>query len=678
MKPNTNGTLNRAFSIFVILFILIFTIIPVISTGSDVDTADDGLFDWEKELIGSDIEDPRDPGIYVRYQDHYRTLKYNCWETYSDDDSELIIALDRVVVRRGTSFFIGGYTEADYSLITPNSDNNGLEVDVKEDGWEIKVDAESSLGKYEFRIEEDEWWASINIYVIFNPWQMNISEQNLKGYAYNEEGRRDEFEFIYTSSYQIQSASLHPFGNDREERPDIYELAIEAAGNEIDPQLAAARLNRLVAQRNDARPYGHFNLRDACDLFFYSVDDPHLRYIFRTEKEENLTDGDIPTWLDEEFRKTGINLPLDAFISTEQDEIWIRTGDRPLYKIQETDNELGIFKAIIETSFDIDTSKLVDGLTLDDAEMLGNNGVSIHELEEGDRSKIINGWCDEVSISLVSLLRSIGIPSRVVSVHPTPEVDDDLMGHFMVEVWFEESMYETSWDDNNGDWYVLDADEWNARFPSGISGNPDFWMPMGETFSSRKNYMKVAEELFQGRFETQALYVFGPEEDTPPDPPSRIDVTDAYLEAGEHELEYGTLTKLIGRGAGDLYVLTVEETSKLTLTSDQEVNPSIYHSEENHPIIPIAEEGYPFESTPESFEGDEVILPPGTHHIGIYAPQNGDRSVEGNFGYYTLTIEESDEVIEDEGGGHDLKARHIIPFVLIVLWVLSFIGMKYL
>ncbi len=678
MNSNILNNTLRIFSIFVILFILILTITPMISSSSDVDTAGDGLLDWEKELIDSEIENPKDPGLFVRYQNNYRTLKYNCWETYSDNDKEITIALERVVIRRGTSLFIGGYTDADYSLITPDGDNNGLSVNIREDGWEIKVDEESSLGKYEFRIEEDEWSTSIDIYVIFDPWEMNISEQKLKGYAYNEDGKRDEFGFIYTTSLQTQPASLHPFGNDRERRPDIYELALAAAGNEIDPQLAAARLTRLVAQRNDARPYGHFNIRDACDNFFYSVEDPYLRFAFSTEKEENLTDGNIPTWLDEEFKKIGIDLQPEAFISRTEEETWIKTDVRPLYKIEETDEQLGIFEAIVETSFDGEATKLVDGLTLDDAEELGQNGVSIHELEEGDRSKIINGWCDEVSLSLVSLLRSIGIPSRVASVHPTPEVDEDLMGHFMVEVWFEESMYQTSWADNDGDWYVLDADEWNARFPSGIPGNPDFWMPVGETFSSRKNYMKVAEELFKGRFDTQALYVFGPEDDTPPDPPSRIDVTDAYLEAGEHVLEYGTLTKLIGRGAGDLYVLTVEETSKLTLTSDQGADPNIYHSEEDYPIIPIAEEGYPFESNPESYEGDKVILDPGTHYIGIYAPQNGDRSVEGNYGYYTLSLEESDEVREDADEEHDLKARHIIPFVLIVFWVLSFIGMKYL
>jgi len=456
-------------------------------------------------------------------------------------------------------------------------------------------------------------------------------------------------------------------------------------------------LNRIVAQRNDARPEFEPLIRDASDILFFGHDSPsfqHSHYIGPIEKrDDNITEGEVPAWVRGQIEMMDIQLGDDLELSKCEDWIWIKDGDEKVLKMEDDEIQgqevLLVYEgAVRETVLD-EELKPVEGLTLEDAEKLGRNGVSIHDLEgEVGRSKIINGWCDEVSITLVSLLRSIGIPSRIVSLHPTPEVNQDLMEHYFVEVWFEESMYDKSWnnDTSDGDWYVIDGDEWNVEFPSGMQGLPSFHMPVGETFSSRKNYERVAERLFEGewiqgeygrRWITKDLYVVCPE-----DEPLRV--TDEYVDAGEHELEYGTVSKLIGRGGGDLYMIEIDNPTKLSIESPPQVEANLYVSTEEYPSIPTAIVGYPFEEPPE-YEGEEAVLDPEeeTYYIGVYGPQNGDREVEGNFGIYTLTIEETDEEELMDGQEQEvldydetIRTDHFYAMILLIIWVISYIGNK--
>ncbi|MEF8874814.1 MAG: transglutaminase domain-containing protein [Candidatus Thermoplasmatota archaeon] len=677
--------------------------IPFVSTASPVEGGEEGLSEREEELI-SFSQDPRDPGIYVPYKDEYRTLKYEGWETFSNNDENITAATERVVIRRGTTLSIKGYTEADHRLYPSKENMDELEVNKVDDGWNVEIFGDATIGKYTFEITEDEWSEELDIYVIYDPEEFGIPEEELKAYAYDESGTRDEYGYIFTTGRTVYPSedypsNLHPFGGDFEERPSIFEFALAGAGNSSDPQESAGRLNRIVAQRNDARPKFEPLIRDASDILFYGQDSPSFlndnykyTHIGTIEKvEDELLEGEMPEWLRDRLDdKLEDELSEDAVISKSMGKTWIKEEDKRSYRIEEDQVEqngetidvLVIFDGLTQTLLDGE-SKKVQGMTLEDAEKLAMNGVSIHDLESGEKSKVINGWCDEASFSLVALLRSIGIPSRIVSIHPTEEVDNDLMGHFMVEAWFEESMYDTTWENesNRGDWYVLDADEWNARFPSGMEDGPDFWMPMGETFSSRKNYMRVVDLLFKGRWDTRALYAFGPEDEMRPE---TIDITDAYLDAGEHELEHGSVTKMIGRGGGDLYKIDIQEPTKISIESEAGAEAKIYTSEEGSPAIPTAVKGYPFDKEPSEYEGEEAILLPEdseTHYIGIYAPQNGDRTVEGNFGSYTLSVEEASE--EDLKGEHqrleddtEMTTEHLYATVLVIIWVAAYVGKK--
>jgi len=283
------------------------------------------------------------------------------------------------------------------------------------------------------------------------------------------------------------------------------------------------------------------------------------------------------------------------------------------------------------------------GLELEDAPILATNDQTLDSLEnpkEHDRTKLINAWCDETSIALTALLRSIGIPSRVVSIHPRQEYiqDSELMGHYTVEVWFEDSMYDKSWDESSGNWYVIDADEWNAEW---YVAQPKFWSYIGESFSSREVYGKVAELYFRDHpeieWEIEKYYVFGNIlEDK--QVPQLIDVTDYYNRNIMH-LEYGSVEKYIGRGGGDLYRLDIYETSRLSIESEGGLSPQIYLNEDKFPALSLTYEGFPPMTPNSNITSDQIILSEGQYFIAIYAPEENGRKLEGNYARYKLSLE---------------------------------------
>ncbi len=601
MPRSSSGRIGNVLLILTVSIIFLSSIIP--TTLGEVDH-ENGIPEWLHEKLDSDPDDPHSLGVYALYDPDYSTSKYTGWRTFEepDGDDTITIATERLVVRRGTRLLLQGDSEADASIRGEKEGLTALHIQERDDGWEIDVPDDCTVGKYIFSAADDDGSHEMEIFVVYDPWAMGISEDKLRAYAYDEESDRPEVDYIITTGHQTPQGVLRPFGDEREGWLDMYEFALSAVGNTTDPQEAAARIVRVVAQRSIASPSGFEGqpaLRDASQILFGSG---------------------TTTILDEELQ--------------------------------------------------------YQGLTLEDAEILSQNGRTINEIANYDQveaSKLINAWCDEVSWATASLLRSVGIPSRVASLHPTAETQ--LMGHFMVEVWFEESLYHTDWDDDEGGWFVLDADEWNIEWHV---EDPVFWMPLGECFTSRSNYRRVAEVLFDGRYEFGAVYVSGLNHG------EFIDVSNHYITDEETLLDHGTLTKLKGRGGGDLYRVEVGRNSRLTLESSHNVNASIYVSRRNYPLIPVAEEGYPFTSHLPDLYDDEVVLGEGTYYVGIYAPQNSDPSVEGDFGTYTLHLEETPHLeptfmdVREIPDDLDLRSYlgHLVAFLLLVVWAISYHVMK--
>ncbi|MFO8110482.1 MAG: transglutaminase-like domain-containing protein [Thermoplasmata archaeon] len=595
----------------VALLVISLLLLPLISIGiSSADGLNEDIPLWLHEQLGTDPDDPQSLGVYVIYDPDYHTLRYNCWTTYENENSteSIIIARERVVVRRGVALELDGYTDADAEIWETRSGMTPLQTEKLEDGWRIGIPSDSTIGKYVFSLSEGNWTAEMDIFVIYDPRTTSIPEDKLKAYAYDEGGTRPEKDYIVTDGLQVVEGTLRPFGDNREDRWDMYEFSLAAAGGSENTQEAAARLGRVVAQRCVAIPSAMTyqpKLRDASQILFGS----------------GVT----------QLHGTPFNYT---------------------------------------------------GLTLEDAEILGNNGQTIpgiSHLTEDEETKMINAWCDETSWAATALLRSIGIPARVSSVHPSE--DTRFMGHFMAEVWFEESLYHTDWGEDQGGWYVLDSDEWNAEW---YVSNPVFWSASGECISSRTNYGRMGEVLYMGEYNIDGIYSSGLGDAYELD--DFIEVTDCYLEGEDILLDYGTLTKLKGRGGGDYFKVDLRVNSRLSLNSSQSLDAGLYVSEENYPVIPIVPEGYPFQGTVESYVGEEVILGRGTYYIAVYAPKNGHAAFEGDFGEYTLSMESTphlspdfdppDEEPEETRTGIQRYIGHIVGILLLTTWVLSYVVKK--
>ncbi len=600
----TNPYRKKGVFLFVISLLVISSIsLAVTEADGSEEIKSDDLPLWLHEKLGTDPEDPKSPGIYVMYESAYRTLDYNVWETYenSTGNESAIIATESVVIRRGTELKIGGYTEADAEIQPSVERMTPLDIEKTQKGWNVPVPEDSSVGPYTFTLSEGNWTEELDIFVIYDPWTTDLSENELKAYAYDEESDRPEKDYIFTSGQTLHEGVLHPFGNESLDMPEMYEFALRAIAGSKDTRESAARIMRVVAQRCEAVPSSMNNqpiIRDASQILFGSG--------------TTVMHG-------EEFEYTG--------------------------------------------------------LTLEDALVLGRNGQTIKGIDgltEEEKTKKINAWCDETSWAETAMLRAIGIPSRVASVHPSD--DTDMMGHFMVEAWFEESLYQTDWGDNQGGWHVADGDEWNAEW---YVAEPTFWMPAGECLSSRSNYLRMSKVLYMGEYKVDGIFVPGPSEITQIE--DIIEVTKYYVEDDEFELDYGKLTKLKGRGGGDYFKVELNNTSRLKLESDPSVDAGIYVSKESYPVIPIASEGYPFSSPVESHVGDEVVLDNGTYYISIYAPKNGDPAVEGDIGEYTLNLEktphlsptfgEEQQEEQDENRTNDRSIQsYVLASILVLVW----------
>lgn len=553
-------------------------------------------------LIKSQTNSSIRKNLYVKYDEKYHTKKYNVWNKVLKNNRTEYIASESVVVRRGSTLKL---TAPPDSSISIEKGDEGL-THLTSVNKTIKIPEDSTIGKYTITAETEDWSESLDLYVIFDPWRLDISNEKRKTYAYDEESDRSNYTYLYTSTGSIQEAILRPFGEKEpsNDLPDMYKFAIKAASKTNDPTEAAVRLLRIVAQRNEAVPSSFQkepNYRDASTILF-------------GEGETNLHGKIYP----------------------------------------------------------------VKGLSLDDAKHLSVNNKSIpgiNGLTDEGYSKIINGWCDETSIALTGLLRSIGIPSRIVSAHPSKETD--LMGHYMNEVYFEKSIFKTSWNYENSGWYVMDSDSWNAEwYYQKKIGKPIFWMPMGELITTRNNFNRAVKTLFRKnyQYEVEDYYV-------PPqkilNKESMIKITDQYKNKPIFDIKYGNIEKYIGRGGGDYFKLEINETSKLSIDGYGGTKPKLYINRNNLPALKIFYQGYPPEYPNSNLSDDEIVLPSGSYFVSIFAPdvkeenikgkkyegyhlpEEGNPSLIGNYGKYKLTLEKKSggEPATKPSSIHSLKAN---------------------
>ena len=149
----------------------------------DADSDNDGLTDGEEKLFDSNPNNSSSPGIYVVYDDSFKTQEYYPWQPYahkmiarSDDfipprPDEIDVQtnhgtdLDAIVIRRGTTFSIGGPLHE--TLQIEKSKSSLTDLDTSRDPhtgiWSITVPANGTVGKYTLSMGN----LSLDLFVIF-------------------------------------------------------------------------------------------------------------------------------------------------------------------------------------------------------------------------------------------------------------------------------------------------------------------------------------------------------------------------------------------------------------------------------------------------------------------------------------------------------------------------------
>jgi hypothetical protein len=149
----------------------------------DADGDNDGLTDGEEKLFDSDPTSDGSPGIYVIYEDSFRTKEYYPWQQYGpkliargDDfdppnpDSIDVqhghgTDLDAVVVRRGTTFYVGGPLGATLQIAKSKSSLTSLSKaqDPYSGMWRVTVPSNGTVGGYTLTLGNE----SLDLFVIF-------------------------------------------------------------------------------------------------------------------------------------------------------------------------------------------------------------------------------------------------------------------------------------------------------------------------------------------------------------------------------------------------------------------------------------------------------------------------------------------------------------------------------
>src|SRR5687768_2252397 len=135
----------------------------------DADSDDDGLTDGEEKLfeaVPSGPDGPASPGLYVIYDNAFKTKEYYPWQPYGHKlmaraDSDLNV----VVVRRGTVLTVGGPLGEELQInksisslttLTPRQDAfSGL--------WTVSIPSNGTVGKYTMVLGRE----NMKLFVVF-------------------------------------------------------------------------------------------------------------------------------------------------------------------------------------------------------------------------------------------------------------------------------------------------------------------------------------------------------------------------------------------------------------------------------------------------------------------------------------------------------------------------------
>ncbi len=177
---------------------------PFFTDPYNADSDSDGLTDGEEKLFDTNPLDPANPGIYIRYEDRFKTRQYFSPRNDMEKDEwgnwirkylpvrqggDRLLMTEAMVVRRGTTFHIGGPLTATLSI-----SSNGLTAitpvkDECQNTWSVTIPANARTGTYTATLGSK----SMPIYAIFEL-PTDLTQAQIDAYIYDDDplNKRDE------------------------------------------------------------------------------------------------------------------------------------------------------------------------------------------------------------------------------------------------------------------------------------------------------------------------------------------------------------------------------------------------------------------------------------------------------------------------------------------------------
>jgi hypothetical protein len=220
----------------------------------DPDSDDDGLTDGQEKLFDTDPLDDTSPGIYIEYDKDLKTSKYFPWDRHGSK----FIALSSAVVRRGTTFYVGGPADATIEVSKSSSSLKSLALqrDFCAGRWRITVPTNGTVGRYAVTLQKGAWSKSLNLYVIFEL-PPNMSEADIAAFVYSDDpdNVRDEYSIFYlmgekdwssNSDYHWSRGSGYAFQTDQYQAYVFEDHVINAINGYTDREKAVIALGKHV------------------------------------------------------------------------------------------------------------------------------------------------------------------------------------------------------------------------------------------------------------------------------------------------------------------------------------------------------------------------------------------------------------------------------------------------
>jgi hypothetical protein len=182
----------------------------------------DSLTDGQEKLFDTNPLNDTSPGIYVIYEDSFKTKEYYPWQQYGpkliargddfdppnpdtiDIEREHGTDLDAVVVRRGMTFYVGGPLGATLQISKSKSSLTTLPKvwDLYSGAWRVTVPSNGTVGKYTLTLSDK----SLDLFVIFelpSP-SGELTQKGIGKFLYDDDSTQDADEtsiLLYTYRY---------------------------------------------------------------------------------------------------------------------------------------------------------------------------------------------------------------------------------------------------------------------------------------------------------------------------------------------------------------------------------------------------------------------------------------------------------------------------------------------